>query len=143
MPGKESAMFTHHETVQLHDTDAYGIIFFANQLKFCHNAFQALLEHVGQRMPPARPVSGSMLVIVHIESDYHAPVHLGDRLAIQLAIAAFGTTSLTVRFRLVNQDGVVVGTVTSVHVAIDVLSSAKSPLPAALRAALAPHLGTP
>lgn len=136
-------MFTHHETVQLHDTDAYGIIFFANQLKFCHNAFQALLEQVGQRMPPTRPTSGSMPVIVHIESDYHAPVHLGDRLTIHLAIAAFGTTSLTVRYRLANQVGQAVGTVTSVHVTIDVVTNAKAPLPTALRTALTPYLASP
>ncbi len=134
-------MFTHHETVQLHDTDAYGIIFFANQLKFCHNAFQALLERIGLPMPPTRPTDGSMLVIVHIASDYHAPVRLGDRLTIGVVIAAFGTTSLTVRYRLVNQLGREVGTVTSVHVAIDVVSNAKAPLPVQLRTALSPHLG--
>ena len=136
-------MFIHHETVQLHDTDAYGIIFFANQLKFCHNAFQDLLERVGLPMAPTRPASGPMLVIVHIESDYLAPVRLGDRLAIAVAIAAFGTTSLTVRYQLANQHGREVGRVTSVHVAIDVASNAKSPLPPALRAALTPHLALP
>ncbi len=133
-------MFIHRETVQLHDTDAYGIIFFSNQLKFCHNAFQDLLETVGERMPPSRPLSGAMLVIVHVASDYLAPVHLGDRLSIEVAIAAFGTTSMTVHYRLANQDGREVGRVTSVHVAIDVVSNAKAPLPARLRAALAPHL---
>jgi len=136
-------MFIRHETVQLHATDAYGIIFFANQLKFCHNAFQALLEEVGLGMPPTRPAHGTMLVIVHIESDYHAPVHLGDRLTIAVSIAAFGTTSLRVHYRLANQHGQAVGTVTSVHVAIDVESNAKAPLPAALRAALTPHLAAP
>ncbi len=134
-------MFTYHQVVQLHDTDSYGIIFFANQLKFCHNAFEAFLAQVGHPLKPTRPTSGPMLVIVHVQSDYRAPVHLGDRLTIDVGIAVLGTTSLTVRYSLRNQDGVVVGAVTSVHVTIDAQSNAKMPLPAALRTALTPHLG--
>jgi 1,4-dihydroxy-2-naphthoyl-CoA hydrolase len=133
-------MFTYQQTVQLHDTDAFGILFFANQLKFCHNALEAFLEHVGLPMPPSRPRTGSFLVIVHVESTYSAPTHLGDRLSIAVTIAALGTTSMTVRYQLRNHTGVQVGTVTSVHVAINAETNAKTPLPAALRTAFTPHL---
>lgn len=134
-------MFSYQITVQLHHTDAYGIIFFANQFKFCHDAFQAFLDQVGLPMPPTRPSAGAMMVIVHAESDYKTPVRLGDRLRLDVVIERLGTTSLTERTTITNQHGALVGVVRTVHVTIDAATNAKVPLPESLRAAFQPHLG--
>jgi 1,4-dihydroxy-2-naphthoyl-CoA hydrolase len=133
-------MFTYQLTVQLHHTDAYGIIFFANQFKFCHDAFQAMLEQVGLPLPPRRLAVPAMLVIVHAECDYHAPVQVGDRLTIEVVTEKLGTTSQIMAYRFTNQHGLDVGHGRTVHVCIDTTTSAKVPLPPAFRAAFAPHL---
>ena len=132
-------MFVHSQTVQLHHTDAYGIIFFANQFKFCHDAFQAFLELVGLPLPPTRQQVPSMLVIVHAESDYKAPVHVGDGLRVEVRVQTIGTTSLIMQFTLTNQHGVLVGSTKTVHVCIDTATSGKVPLPEAMRSAFAAH----
>jgi 1,4-dihydroxy-2-naphthoyl-CoA hydrolase len=132
-------MFSHALTVQLHHTDAYGIIFFANQFKFCHDAFQAFLEHVGLPLPPRRELVREMLVIVHVEADYKAPVQVGDRLRIEVRVQAIGNTSLQMDYRIFNQHGVQVGAARTVHVTIDTATSAKVTVPQAYRVAFAPH----
>jgi 1,4-dihydroxy-2-naphthoyl-CoA hydrolase len=136
-------MFVHTLTVQLHHTDAYGILFFANQLAFCHDTFQTWLAEVGHPLAPTRAEAEFVAVVVHVESDYRAPVRLGDRIAVHYGVEAVGTTSFTNRFRLVNQRGVEVGGCRIVQVVIDPTSSAKAPIAAWMRAVLAtnPYTG--
>lgn len=130
-------MFVHPLTVQLHHTDAYGILFFANQLAFCHDAFQTWLAQAGHPLAPTRAEAEFVAVVVHVESDYAAPVRLGDRLEIRYGVEKVGTTSFTNRFRIVNQRGVEVGGCRVVQVVIDPVTSAKTPIPPWLRALLA------
>lgn len=129
-------MFQHQVTIELQHTDAYGILFFANQFILCHGCFQAWLLSVGLPLPPTRAEASELLVIVHVESDYQAPVRLCDRITIDYRCEKVGTTSVTNGFTLTNQHGVVVGKVRTVHVLIDPTSSAKIPLPARWREAL-------
>jgi YbgC/YbaW family acyl-CoA thioester hydrolase len=134
-------MFLYPMTVLLNHTDCYGIIFFANQPIFCHAAFQAWLEQVGMPLAPDRSTATELMVIVRCESDYQAPVRLGDRLTIAYRVERIGTTSVTNRFLITNQHGVQVGDVRTVHVQIDARTSAKIPLTPAWRAALTSNLG--
>jgi 1,4-dihydroxy-2-naphthoyl-CoA hydrolase len=132
-------MFVHRMTVQLHHTDAFGIIFFANQLVFCHDAFQAFLLEIGVALPPRRPQAGPMLVVVHADSEYTAAMAFGDRLDIAVTVSAIGTTSLTMAFLLRNQHQIVVGSARTVHVTIDAATNLKTPLPPLWRSAFAAH----
>jgi 1,4-dihydroxy-2-naphthoyl-CoA hydrolase len=133
-------MFTYRLTIQLHHTDAYGIIFFANQFKFCHDAFQALLEELGFPLPPTRHDVPAMFVIVHAECDYKAPIHVGDKLTIEVFAEKIGTTSLIMGYRFSNQHRVQVGAGRTVHVFIDTTTSAKVPLTERVKKAFTPHL---
>ena len=133
-------MFTYQLTIQLHHTDAYGIIFFANQFKFCHDAFQAMLDHLGLPLPPTRTSVPAMLVIVHAECDYQAPIHVGDKLTVEVVAEKIGNTSMIMGYRFSNQHGVQVGKGRTVHVCIDTVTSAKVPLIPAFRSAFGPHL---
>jgi 1,4-dihydroxy-2-naphthoyl-CoA hydrolase len=130
-------MFSYPVTVQLHHTDAYGIIFFANQFVLCHGCFQAYLEQAGIPLPPTRVQATELLVIVHAESDYQAPIQLGDKLRIDYHCDKIGSTSVTNHFTLTNQHGSVVGQVRTVHVFIDPVTSQKLPIPERWRVALA------
>jgi 1,4-dihydroxy-2-naphthoyl-CoA hydrolase len=129
-------MFTQRRTIQLHDTDAYGILFFANQFRFCHDAFQEWLRQQGLPMAPRRERAAFVAVVVRAEADYSAPVELGDELTVAMRVAGIGTTSFTSAFTFTNQRGVVVGRVRLVQVTIDPASTAKMPIPANLRTAL-------
>jgi len=130
-------MFTQRRFIQLHDTDAYGILFFANQLRFCHDAFQEWLRQLGMPMEPRRDRAVFVAVVVHAESDYRAPVELGDEITVTMHVAKLGTTSFTSAFSFTNQRGVVVGEARLVQVTINPMTSGKIAIPADLRAALA------
>lgn len=133
-------MFHYKTTVLLNHTDCYGIIFFANQPIFCHAAFQAWLEQVGMPLAQDRSSASELMVIVRCESEYQAPVRLGDHLTVAFAVERIGTTSVTNRFVLTNQHGVQVGLVRTVHVLIDARTSAKVALTSTWRTALESNL---
>lgn len=133
-------MFVHFHTVQLHETDAYGIIFFANQFRFCHDTFQSFLAHVGHPLPHRREQVDRLLVIVHAECDYQSPIHVGDQLTLRMSIQSIGATSMIVLYDIHNQDGVQVGKGKTVHVTIDPRTSQKKQVPDDYRLAFAPYV---
>jgi YbgC/YbaW family acyl-CoA thioester hydrolase len=132
-----TCLLTYQHIVKLHDTDSYGIIFFPNQLRICHDALQELWRCLGHPLRPTRSDMTFLPVVVHAESDYLAPIRLGDELTISIGLAAIGTTSITLDYRLRNQHDAEVGRARTVQVCIDPTTSVKIPVPPLLRAALA------
>src|SRR5580692_286582 len=79
-------MFTYTTKIRLHDTDAAGIIFFANQFKIVHDAYEDLLESFGWSFHTMLKGTSYFLPIVHAESDYKAPVLVGDIIVIAIKV---------------------------------------------------------
>jgi YbgC/YbaW family acyl-CoA thioester hydrolase len=131
-----TVLFTHQHTVKLHDTDSYGIIFFPNQLRICHDALQEFWRQAGFPLRPRREQMPFLPVVVHAESDYAAPIQVDDVLRVEITVAAIGNTSFTLHYRLVNQHRVDVGRARTVQVTVDPLTQTKMPLPLTLRQAL-------
>lgn len=131
----EATLFVHEHVVKLHDTDCYGIIFFANQFRICHDAWQAFLAHDGIPLLPDRSHLSTLPVIVHAECDYLAKVVVDDRLRVEVSLERIGTTSFSLRYAISNARGAT-GSGRTVHVCIDAASDAKQAVPQRLREAL-------
>ena len=129
-------MFTYQTKVKLHDTDAAGVLFFANQFKMVHDAYESLLEAIGFGFADLIRHKDFSLPIVHAESDYKAPLFVGDLIEIQVRIEKVGQTSVTFSFTLLNPKQQAVGTARTVHVAVSKTTRQKILLPADLRAKL-------
>lgn len=128
-------MYLHEHVVRLHDTDCYGIIFFANQFRICHDAWQMCMERIGMPLTPDRSGLDVLPVIVHAESDYAAKVVVGDRLRIEVGLGRIGSTSFELTYRLANARGPT-GSARTVHVCIDPATDRAVPVPERIRVAL-------
>ncbi len=126
-------MFSHTTTIRLHDTDAAGVLYFAHQFRIAHEAFEAYLQSVQFDIGNLLRTADYRVPIVHAEADYRAPLSVGDRVMIQLAVERIGDTSFTLVYRLVKQDGTQAGVVRTVHVSVDKESGQKRLLPDLLR----------
>lgn len=122
-------MYSYKTQINLHDTDAAGLLFFSNQFKLIHNAYEALLEKIGFGFGDLIKNQPFFLPIVHAESDYKAPLFVGDRINIDVDVESVGTTSFTFVYRITKADGTLVGTARTVHVTIDKETKNKIPLP--------------
>jgi 1,4-dihydroxy-2-naphthoyl-CoA hydrolase len=122
--------------VQLHDTDAAGILFFGHQFEMAHDAYQAFLESRGFSFAEVLADGEILIPLVHAEADYLKPLKVGDRLVIELTVAGISTHSFTLSYDFRRPDGEPVGTVKTVHVTVDRGTGAKIELPGPLRKAL-------
>ena len=128
-------MFTYTTKIRLHDTDAAGIIFFANQFKLIHDAYEELLEELGTGLQSVLKRTDYFQPIVHAESDFKAPLYAGDKIAIAIRIGHIGTTSFSLEYTL-KRGKTLVGTAKTMHVTINQKTKKKIPLPTPLRKSL-------
>jgi YbgC/YbaW family acyl-CoA thioester hydrolase len=128
-------VFRYKVIVGMQDTDAAGILFFASQFVFAHRAYERFLESIGFSFAEALEDEPFLLPIVHSESDYLAPLKVGDRLEVELSVAGLGETSFTLDY-VFRRGTEIVGRSRSVHVAVMKETGGKAPLPGRLRVAL-------
>ncbi len=129
--------FVYRHILKLHETDAAGLLFFSHQFTIIHDAYEALLEKIGFSFARMIRKTGFFLPIVHAESDYQAPLFVGDRLAITVRVEKIGTTSFSFVYELLKGPGKeLVGAARTVHVTIDKKTGKKTPIPPAMRQAL-------
>ena len=126
-------MYSYKTQINLHDTDAAGLLFFANQFKLIHDAYEQVLEKIGFGFGELIKNQPFFLPIVHAQSDYKAPLFVGDWIDIRVRVASVGTTSFTFAYQIFKDDGTLVGTAETVHVTMDKESKSKIPLPALLK----------
>ncbi len=129
-------MHIYQTKIKLHETDAAGVLFFTNQLKLIHDAYEALFESIGFGLAEIISEKDFFVPIVHSESDHKAPLTVGNVVEIQTIVERVGKTSFTLAYSLLNHAQEVVGTAKTVHVAVDKQTRKKIPLPADLHVKL-------
>ncbi|QOL49466.1 tol-pal system-associated acyl-CoA thioesterase [Massilia litorea] len=88
------ALFTWTVRVYYEDTDAGGIVFYANYLKFFERARTEWLRAAGVDQQALIERDGVGFVVKHASIDYHAPARLDDELTLTLTIEKLGRASV-------------------------------------------------
>jgi acyl-CoA thioester hydrolase len=94
MAEKMPAPFTWTVRVYYEDTDAGGIVFYANYLKFFERARTEWLRAAGVDQQALIERDGAAFVVKHASIDYHAPARLDDELTLTLRIEKLGRASV-------------------------------------------------
>ena len=76
--------FTYYRTVRFQDTDAAGVVYFANVLSMCHEAYEASLVTFGIELQLFFTNPTIAIPIIHASVDFHRPMYCGDQLQIEL-----------------------------------------------------------
>jgi acyl-CoA thioester hydrolase len=79
------------------DTDAGGIVFYANYLKFFERARTEWLRSLGLEQQRLREQLGGMFVVTDTQVRYQRPARLDDLLLVTAELAEAGRASLTIR----------------------------------------------
>jgi acyl-CoA thioester hydrolase len=83
--------------VYYEDTDAGGIVYYANYLKFFERARTEWLRAAGIGQHALLEQHGLIFVVKQASIDYHAPARLDDELKLTLHIEKLGRVSVTFR----------------------------------------------
>lgn len=120
-------MFIHHRTVRLSETDATGVLFFTELLKFGVEALEAFWETKGFSVTDMMGKT-FRLPIVHAEGDFSAPIRVGDKIEVHLSKPEIGTTSFTIKTQIIREK-IEVGKTKIVHVCISAEKGSPIPIP--------------
>ena len=91
--------FLHPIRIYWEDTDAGGIVFYANYLKFFERARTEWLRHLGFGQQMLRDESGGMFVVSETAVKFHAPARLDDTLVVTAELHTGGKASMTIAQR--------------------------------------------
>jgi acyl-CoA thioester hydrolase len=89
-------VFEHPIRVYWEDTDAGGIVFYANYLKFFERARTEWLRALGIGQHALREETGGMFVVSETTVKYHRPAKLDDQLRVTATLAEGGRASLVI-----------------------------------------------
>ncbi|QBI02895.1 tol-pal system-associated acyl-CoA thioesterase [Pseudoduganella sp. SL102] len=89
--------FTWEVRVYYEDTDAGGIVYYANYLKFFERARTEWLRAIGVGQQALLEAHDAMFVVKNVSADYHAPAKLDDALELTLVIEKLGRASIVFR----------------------------------------------
>ncbi|MEM9163493.1 MAG: thioesterase family protein [Cyanobacteria bacterium P01_F01_bin.4] len=92
--------FEYPRTIRFHETDAAGVVYFANLLTLCHETYEASLASTGIDLHQFFGGASTAVPVVHAEIDFRRPLHCGDRVLIMMVPRQVDETSFEVEFRL-------------------------------------------
>jgi 1,4-dihydroxy-2-naphthoyl-CoA hydrolase len=95
--------FTVSHTVRFHETDAAGVVYFANGLTICHGAYEASLAAVGINLAQFFSPQDLAYPIVQATIDFRYPMACGDILRIWLQPQRLDQTSFEVQYRIFSE----------------------------------------
>ena len=86
--------FSHTLRVYWEDTDAGGVVFYANYLKFFERARTEWLRHLGVGQQALRESTGAIFVVTDTAVRYRAPARLDDELCVTVRLHQHGSASM-------------------------------------------------
>jgi acyl-CoA thioester hydrolase len=88
--------FSHTLRVYWEDTDAGGVVFYANYLKFFERARTEWLRALGFGQQALREETGAIFIVSETQVRYRRPARLDDLLRVTVALREAGRASLQV-----------------------------------------------
>ncbi len=111
----------YQRTINFRDTDAAGVVYFANGLSFCHEAYEASLAASGFNLQSFFKAETIAVPITHASIDFFKPMFCGDRITIALTTELLSSTEFQINYQLffIEGDKAIAKAITK-HTCIDV-----------------------
>jgi len=126
--------FTYSRTVHFADTDAAGVVFFANFLAICHEAYEESLSASGIDLKTFFSEKEVVVPIAKCEAEYLRPVSCGDKLEVSVKSKGLTEDSYEVSYEVTRRgpQSKRAARVRTEHVCIDSKTRARRALPGPL-----------
>lgn len=129
--------------VYYEDTDAAGIVYYANYLKFAERARTEMIRCLGVEHRPLMAEAGVAFAVRSCAVEYQQPARLDDEIIVRTRIDTVGGASLSATQRVVRLDDNRNQTeLAELKIRLACLDKAQRParMPASIRGAIAAHL---
>ncbi len=92
--------FTYPRTIRFQDTDAAGVVYFAQGLAICHEAYEASLAEAGIEPQSFFLTGDCIFPITHAKIDFYQPMRCGDRIIVSLTAQPIHESSYAVTYQI-------------------------------------------
>jgi len=91
---KQSGIFSLPVRVYYEDTDAGGIVYYANYLKFMERARTEWLRELGFEQDELAEQTGVIFVVRSVNIDYFSPARFNEQLCVTVEVTELGKTHI-------------------------------------------------
>lgn len=126
--------FIYQRTIHFPDTDAAGVVFFANYLAICHEAYEESLAAAGITMRTFFGQSDVLVPVSKSTADYVRPLYCGDKVHVTVKPSPLTSDTFAVDYEIIKQGNPpkLASTVRTYHVCLSTKAKERAPLPPAL-----------
>lgn len=104
---KQSSIFKNTYRVYYEDTDAQGVVYYANYLRFYERARTDCLRELGINQSELVKSDNILFVVRRCEINYKASAKLDDLITVETQTVKIGNASIEMNQKLIREDGVV------------------------------------
>jgi 1,4-dihydroxy-2-naphthoyl-CoA hydrolase len=130
------AAFEHRLRVRFQHTDPAGIVFFANILVYCHEAYEEMLRAGGIPLEEFIGKRDQTLPLGHAEATFKRPFRAGQLVKVRVTVGRIGDRSFRLEYDLFGEGDEHLATAATVHVSVDPATGRSTGLAPELRALL-------
>lgn len=120
--------FSYQRIIRFQDTDAAGVVYFANVLPMCHEAYEESLAASGINLKVFFSNSDIAIPIVHASVDFFRPMFCGDKISIRLVPQQITNEKFEVNYELFGVEEIYAKAITK-HVCINPINRNKEAIP--------------
>jgi len=132
-------MFEHRLRVRFQHTDPAGIVFFANILVYCHEAYEEFLRDGGIPLEEFLGKRKQTLPLGHAEATFKRPFRAGQLVTVRVSVGRIGERSFRLEFDLFGESMEHLATAATVHVSVDPATGRSTAIAPELRSLLEKH----
>jgi 1,4-dihydroxy-2-naphthoyl-CoA hydrolase len=92
--------FTYRRTLHFRDTDAAGVVFFANHLALCHEAYEESLLAAGLKLADLFGTDDLLVPIARSEAEYLRPLKVSDGVRVEVRPEALSANFFAVHYEV-------------------------------------------
>ncbi|NEQ43984.1 MAG: acyl-CoA thioesterase [Leptolyngbya sp. SIOISBB] len=120
--------FQYPRVIRFGDTDAAGVVYFAQILSICHEAYEASLKEAGIALKTFFSRGAIAVPITHTSADFRRPLMCGDAVTVDLTPTQTAVDSFEIQYEVLNAAGKRAAIATTHHVCIDTVTRQRHPL---------------
>lgn len=110
--------FSYLRKIHFADTDSAGVVYFANLLSICHEAYEEILDNFGIKLNDFFVNQDLAIPIIHANIDFYHPLFCGDLIKIKSTLNAISDKVFEISY-LVEKENILIAKALTRHICID------------------------
>jgi 1,4-dihydroxy-2-naphthoyl-CoA hydrolase len=110
--------FTYQRKIYFADTDAAGVVYFANLLSICHESYEEFLTNLKINIQDFFTNNKIAIPIIHAEIDFFKPLFCGDLTIIDLNLKLTNNKIFEINYEI-KKDSILIATALTRHICIN------------------------